>query len=209
MTDVKRIQELILTVGQRAALGSPLHEDEAEAVNAALSELARIKGAALSVPEIEKRHADHIDAVRRYTLRFGNPCIQSEAELDRATLLDALRAKEAEISQLEGELAEALEAQTPLMDAAHLAKQDLQALQQSQRELLAMANCRVEELKSLVARGEAERDAARAQLGQAQKEIERLTSEKTDALTQRDQISAYFAKVILAAHRDAKTGSES
>lgn len=149
MTDVKRIQELILTVGQRAALGSPLHEDEAEAVNAALSELARIKGAALSAPEIEQAHLARVSCIE-YRREIANQGISESERIwavndlenmdtpehrDRAVLLDALRAKEVECENLKA--------------GGNLLDQVNRAIGK-------------------------ERDAARAQLAQAQKEIERL-----------------------------------
>lgn len=124
MTDVKRIQELILTVGQRAALGSPLHEDEAEAVNAALSELARIKGAALSAPEIEARHTNDSDEFLIEQPRREVAALHT----DRATLLDALRLTSVMCDEAQAEAATSI----------------------------------------------SERDESRAQLAQAQKEIERL-----------------------------------
>lgn len=118
MTDVKRIQEL------RAALDLAPHIPNRGEVEDALDEFARFKGAALSVPEIEERHA----ATR---LRVPNLNVYADAEAadkDRATLLDALRAKEAEQSGLFADGVRALK----------------------------------------------ERDEARAQLAQAQKEIEQL-----------------------------------
>ncbi len=89
MRDVKRIREL------RAAIDLAPHIPNRGEVEDALAELTRIKGAALSVPEIEERHST------------GFPLASSVAHQTIGTLLDALRAKEA----CEAELRRKLSAQ--------------------------------------------------------------------------------------------------
>lgn len=184
MTDTK-IQELAEKIQKRG-----LHDDDAAQIIEALSDLARIKGAALSVQiqEIEKRHQTFGELFRP---TIGG-VMEHAAHRDRATLLDALRAREAEflaywqrckdvlgdervsgrpicdcIADLIGELNDATRDRDTFSALNRTAEEE----RGEAREALAVAvyerDCDRERYVGQIA-------ALRQQLAQAQKEIERL-----------------------------------
>lgn len=195
MTDVTRIQAII---DKACGCPSTLTEQEIFELGgvaaSAHDELARIKGAALSVPEIEERAGLLNDELVQAAVRMGVAALVKlwrVADADRATLLDALREVEAARSHLYAECCDAVETSARHLRDLNDARDALRAKEAEiaivRENHSSAARCAIDVT--------AERDEARAQLAQAQKEIERLNGGWNDALMQRDKLDAYFAQV--------------
>lgn len=86
---------------------------------------------------------------------------------DLATKSRDLADRESRITELEGDLAQALEDQTPLKDAAFVASQDAESIKRDCAAMMKFANQRIEELKSALAEREAECERLRKQRDEA------------------------------------------
>lgn len=194
MTDVKRIRELAGIVENMWCNGS-VHEPTARAIKEALDELARIKGAALSVPEIEERAQRRTGVI--LTEKYVREAIKV-LESDRATLLDALRARGTEFlaywQRCKDVLGEERVGGRPIADCIA----DLMQERDDTRAQLAQAQKEIEQERKMA--------AVRAKsLEDSEDELRRRTEAFIRVRSQRDALQE---QLFLSRHRSAMRSSQ-